>query len=106
MIDSLYDFQFEQTLLQHMAGKMGRGLANVSVERTPICHAELAGEGIEYTWGYAKLIYRRLPLSMKKTRALFEASVKGCLSGEKLTKERIRKFAQRARRYIFSYYVV
>ena len=27
----------------------------VSLRKTPKCHPEIAGQGIEYAWGYAKL---------------------------------------------------
>ena len=47
------DFEEEETLLQTMGRAMG-----VSVDRTPKCHCELAGEGIEYSWGCAKNSYR------------------------------------------------
>jgi len=45
------DFQEEESLLQTIAKKMG-----VAVDRTPKCHCELAGEGIEYSWGCTKII--------------------------------------------------
>ena len=44
------DFQNEKTLLQLHGEKFG-----VTVDRTPKCHPEIAGEGIEYGWGLAKL---------------------------------------------------
>jgi len=43
------DFEEEETLLQSMGKEMG-----VLVDRTPKCHCELAGEGIEYSWSCAK----------------------------------------------------
>jgi hypothetical protein len=55
------DFQEEESLLQTMGQKLG-----VTVDHTPKCHCELAGEGIEYSWGCAKKYYRRLPLKEKK----------------------------------------
>jgi hypothetical protein len=55
------DFQEEETLLQTMARKMG-----VMVDHTPKCHCELAGEGIEYSWGCAKNYSCRLPIKEKK----------------------------------------
>ena len=44
------DFCNELTLLQYHARKLG-----ALVDRSPKCHPELAGEGIEYLWGLAKL---------------------------------------------------
>ena len=52
------DFEEEETLLQSMGREMG-----VLVDRTPKCHhCELAGEGIEYSWGCTKNFYRRVSL--------------------------------------------
>ena len=44
-----YDFSHEETLLQSMGAKMG-----ITIDRSPKCQAELAGEGIEYSWGCQK----------------------------------------------------
>ena len=98
MIESLLDFQEEETLLQHHASKMG-----VAVDRTPKCHPELAGEGIEYAWGCAKGMYRRLPLQDKRSKTKFVSSVQKCIARNILTTTRCRKFARRAREYILAY---
>ena len=50
------DFEVEESLLQSMGTKMG-----VIIDRMPKCHCELAGEGMEYSWGCAKNEYRRKP---------------------------------------------
>ena len=61
------DFQNEKTLLQHHAEKLG-----VSIDRSPKCYPEIAGgEGIEYIWGLAKVVYRSKPIAMKKTKKNF-----------------------------------
>jgi hypothetical protein len=52
MLSSCKDFEEEESLLQSMGRKMG-----VLVDRTPKCHCELAGEGIEYAWGCSKNYY-------------------------------------------------
>lgn len=49
MMASQQDFIQEKTLLQVHADQIG-----ISILRTPKCHPELAGEGIEYRWGCAK----------------------------------------------------
>jgi hypothetical protein len=43
------NFMCELTLLQFFGKQMG-----TTVNRTPKCHPELAGEGIEYLWAFAK----------------------------------------------------
>ena len=95
------DFKDEESLLQSMEQKMG-----ISVDRTPKCHCELAGEGIEYSWGCAKNFYRTIELTKKKGKEKFRAAVSRCLSREVLTTERMRKFARRARQYICAYYKI
>ena len=70
LIANCADFENEETLLQTMGRDMG-----VLVDRTPKCHCELAGEGIEYSWGCAKNLYRRQPLKMKRGKENFRATV-------------------------------
>ena len=43
------DFKEEITLLQYHAQKLG-----VVLDRSPKCHPEIAGEGIEYAWAFSK----------------------------------------------------
>jgi hypothetical protein len=43
-------------------------------------HAEYAGEGIEYSWGAAKAMYRRYPLASKKGKEKFVDLVLKCTS--------------------------
>jgi hypothetical protein len=43
LMSSCKDFTEEETMLQSIARKLG-----VCIGRTPKCHCELAGEGIEY----------------------------------------------------------
>jgi len=56
---------------------------------TPKCHCELAGEGIEYSWGCTKNYYQNIDLVQKKGKENFQAAVMTCLSREVLTTERI-----------------
>ena len=96
------DFEEEETLLQSMGREMG-----VLVDRTPKCHCEMAGEGIEYSWGCAKNSFRRVPLKLRRGKENFRNEVRSCLSREKvLVTERIRLFSRRARSYICAYYVI
>ena len=71
LMSLLTDFIAEETLLQYHGRLLG-----VKVDRTPKCHPEIAGEGIEYDWGCGKGYYRRLPLAAKKTKTKFRESVK------------------------------
>lgn len=94
------DFKEEETALQHLGRQLG-----VTVMLTPKFHAELAGEGVEYSWAHAKAFYRRLPVSRKRGRDNFKQLVKeSTCPANVLTKIRIEKFASRARAYICTYH--
>ncbi len=95
------DFEEEETMLQSMGRNMG-----VIVDRTPKCHPELAGEGIEYSWGCAKNRYHQLPLVEKKRKEKFVGSVRLCLSKEVISQERVVKFSKHAREYICAYHTL
>ena len=99
MMTSQPDFVDEETLLQYHGRLLG-----VVVDRTPKCHPELAGEGIEYAWGCAKGFYRRLPIKDKRGKEKFRESVRNSLLRQTtLTTIRMRKFSKRARAYIVAY---
>jgi len=76
------------------------------MDRTPKCHCELAGEGIEYAWGCAKNHYRRQPLKDKRGKDNFRRTVRKCFSRQVVTTERVRMFSQRARAYILAYHKI
>ena len=76
------------------------------MDRTPKCHCELAGEGIEYAWGCAKNHYRRQPLKDKRGKDNFRRTVRKCFSRNVITAERVRMFSQRARAYILAYHKI
>jgi hypothetical protein len=61
MMERCTDFLNEVSQLEHIGESLG-----VRVVITTKYHAEYAGEGIEYSWGYAKCLDRGHPLSAKK----------------------------------------
>mmetsp|Transcript_37752 Transcript_37752/g.45608 ORF Transcript_37752/g.45608 Transcript_37752/m.45608 type:complete len:90 (-) Transcript_37752:40-309(-) len=71
MMNSFVDFAKEETLLQYHGPLLG-----VIVDRTPKCHPEISGKGIEYDWAAAKFFYRHLRIQDKRTKAQFLESVK------------------------------
>ena len=94
------DFKEEETALEYLGTQLG-----VKVQLTPKFHAELAGEGVEYSWAHAKAVYRRVPVSKKRGRENFKQLVRECTCPVKvLTQMRIEKFAARARAYICTYH--
>ncbi len=101
MISCCHNFEEEETMLQLIARTLG-----VRVDRTPKCHCELAGEGIEYAWGCSKNKYRSLLLEKKRGKENFMKGVRMCISRDIITRERAQKFARRARRNIMGYHVL
>jgi hypothetical protein len=49
VLNLLPDFQEEETMLMVYGKQMG-----VTADRTPKCHPEMTGEGIEYAWAGSK----------------------------------------------------
>jgi len=101
LIASCTDFQTEKSQLEYVCESLG---AKALI--TTKYHAEYAGEGIEYSWGFAKSLYRRHPLAQKKTTADFLKLVDKCISREVLTVDIIRRFSARARSYMETYKVM
>ena len=102
------DFQNELTLLQHAGNEIGsKNGINVTVDRSPKCHPEVAGEGIEYTWAQSKMYIRNLPLSKRKTTDQFRKQLNLAMSkteGARLDRRFIRRTSARERDYIVAYY--
>lgn len=101
LMESCIDFEQEITMLQLKALEMG-----VQVDRTPKCHCEIAGEGVEHSFGCAKNTYRRKKLSEKRGKQNFLNLVRQCFSRDVITVERVRKFSKRARQYIVAYHAL
>ena len=100
------DFREEMSDLEYLLEEISAdsevsGACNFSLIFTPKYHCELAGEGIEYSWGMAKKIFRGTPLAQRKSYEQFKACVADCLS--KVSKENCQRFAARARRYMLVY---
>ena len=94
------NFMNEEGIMEHIGAKK----LGVEVILTPKCHAEIAGEGVEYMWACLKGHYRAMGLKDKKGKDKFMASVKKCLSDEVLPTPCLRKFSRRARQYMIAYH--
>ena len=93
------DFRDEITLLQFHSQNLG-----VYLDRSPKCHPEIAGEGIEYAWALSKLNYRRAPLVSKRTKAKFQQLVDESTNPfSVLNIQRIRACSRKARSYMKMY---
>ena len=96
------DFVGEMTLLQYHANCLG-----VKLERSPKCHPEIAGEGVEYARALAKMHYRRAPMVKKKSKDAFLKLVNECTDNASvLNVERMRACSRRARQYMLLYKAV
>ncbi|CAN0378133.1 unnamed protein product, partial [Ectocarpus sp. 13 AM-2016] len=91
------DFKQEKSALQHVVESRGHILI-----MSPKCHPELAGVGIEYAWGKAKLEVRR-KLNDENPKKLEENMLKALSTETILTLTRIRRFARRTRDYRRTY---
>lgn len=91
------DFREEKSALQHLVESRGHILI-----MSPKCHPELAGVGIEYSWGKAKLEFRR-KINDENPKKLEENMLKALSTEMILTLKRIRRFARRTRDYRRTY---
>ena len=98
LLASCDDFMNEKCQLEYIAEKLG-----ATVLITTKYHAEYAGEGIEYSWGLAKAMYRKKPLESKKGKDNFHSLVHKCISRNLINVEMVRKFSKRAREYMLTY---
>ena len=94
-----FDFINELTLLQFHGNKLG-----VIVDRSPKCHPEIAGEGIEYLWGLSKVWYRKAPIARKRSKESFRTLVSEATDGNTvLNIQRVRSCSKKARAYMKLY---
>ena len=79
----------------------------MTLDWTPKCHCEIAGEGIEYNWGFSKLTYRRAPIRLKHNKESFFKLVHDCLDNKSvLNINRVRQCSKKARQYMLLYKAV
>ena len=76
----------------------------VYIDRTPKCHPEIAGEGIEYDWALAKLDYRKAPIHQKRTKEKSRNLLRDSSSHTTvLNIHRVRSCSKKARSYMKLY---
>jgi hypothetical protein len=105
LLNQCKDFREEKTDLEYMVEELGLELNTDCMFRilfTPKYHCEMAGEGIEFSWGAGKRCYRKLPVQERKSFAGFQQSVKRSLAYVNINM--CRKFSRRARRYMLTYH--
>ena len=102
LMNNCSDFINQKTDVEELCDEIGGRLGiKCHILFTPKFHCEIAGEGIEYSWGASKRIYRRHPLSKK--RSIFEFKNLVDSSVKTVTIPMVRKFSRRARRYMLTY---
>jgi len=102
LLSQCKDFKEQKTDLEQLCDEISCDIPNfVSVLFTPKFHCELAGEGIEYSWGASKRYYRRQPITMKRSSVNFERLMKDSIN--KVSTMMCRKFSRKARGYMLGY---
>ena len=89
--EKLPDFANEKTALQHTVESRGHILL-----LSPKCHPEVAGVGIEYSWGMSKSKFRR-EINDGVPKHLHANVVSSMCAKNILTLGRVRRFARRTR---------
>ena len=104
IIANLKDFAEEKTLLQTKAESRSTADCQIMLIRSPKCHPELAGEGIEYDWAGVKNHYRCSAPKKKKDakgfRELVNKSLESIDFGQRIS------FSAKARQYMLAYDVM
>lgn len=103
LLSNCRDFKEEKSAMEVLMDKLSsKGTPSVELLTTPKYHCELAGEGIEYSWGMGKYYYRNLPLETKNSKSKFIESVR--LSVTHISIENVIRFAGKSRRYMLAYH--
>jgi hypothetical protein len=102
LLSTCEDFRNEVSAMEDLALSLSTPTSNVTILFSPKYHCEIAGEGIEYSWGMAKRQFRNRPLCDKRGSVRFRNAVKESISYVKL--ENVRKFSSRVRRYMLAYW--
>jgi hypothetical protein len=106
ILSSCEDFVNEQSQLEWVITELG-GRCQMS----PKYHPEIAGEGIEYLWGYIKKLYRT-DWSIREAKHQKESDflqlIAGIMNGSdgRITEMVVRKSSRRARDYMLVYLLI
>ena len=91
------DFLGEKSAMVSLLDAIG-----VEMEQTPKCHPELAGCGIEYTWGYSKMYFRRNN-DFCAVKEKFLKRVLHSFSSDVIGVDQVRNYARKANEYKRAY---
>ena len=68
-----------------------------------MAHCEIAGEGIEFDWGFSKMAYRSKQIEQKRNKSKFHELVHSVLGSSVLSLLVCWSNARRARQYMLAY---
>lgn len=97
VLQALPNFKNERTALQHIVESRGHILM-----LSPKCHPEVAGVGIESSWGFSKQKFRRV-YNDEVPEHLHANIAKSMCTEKHLTIGRVRRFTRRTRDYCRAY---
>ena len=96
------DFKEEKSAMAYLFEQLSaKGPNNIHLLCSPKYHPEIAGEGVEYGFGYAKKVFRSIALEMKKGKDNFDKAVRR--SVRTVTRRHMNLFAAKCRRYMLAY---
>ena len=96
------NFANEKSAMEHLFFKLGeKSERNLMMLISPKYHCELAGEGVEYAWGFMKRNFRNFCLKEKNTKEKFNKAVRS--SVELVGIQNVRSFSGCCRRYMMTY---
>ena len=102
LMASCSDFKNELSAMELLCQELSaKGECKIELIVSPKYHPEIAGEGVEYVWGFIKKYYRSLSMKDKKGKKNFEEAIKKSVS--QVNKNHVNRFAARCRRYMLAY---
>jgi hypothetical protein len=101
LMETRSDFASEESDLQHLGRELSSNDCCVNVTFSTKYHCEIAGEGVEYDWGFTKKIMRRVPLENRRSFGGFLTCLRKALTN--MTLDRAQRFCRRAQKYMVAY---
>ncbi len=103
LMSNCQDFVEEKSAMQVLLDDLSStGSLKIELPISPKYHCELAGEGIEYTWGMLKKYYRSLLLEMKNMKKKFKECVRQ--SALYIKQKNVKKISAKCRRQMMAYH--
>ena len=102
LMEKCSDFKYEPTAMEYLFTQLScTNNTAMKLLTSPKYHCEIAGEGIEFSWGLVKKRYRNIQLEETYTKEKFKLCVQKCIAT--VSKKHTQKFASKARCYMMAY---